>query len=172
MDSRMKLIVFVTVLGVVADGRAENRADAFGDPLPDGALARLGTHRLRHSGPIYCEAFSPDGKLFAYGGVDRDTSFRGLGFDAAQQTATIVLWDLEKGQLRPFAGRADRPISQLKFSRDGARIAAMDFEPRGAATNRNRVRVWEVATGRELPLQLPPLQPNSRMGFTPDGRAV
>jgi hypothetical protein len=41
--------------------RAQN-VDRFGDPLPVGALTRLGTVRFHRAG---CAAFSPDGKRIA-----------------------------------------------------------------------------------------------------------
>src|SRR6516165_8523054 len=56
--------------------------DRYGDPLPKGALARLGTTRLRHESMVYALAFSPDGKTLATGGQDRD----------------IVFWDVASGK--------------------------------------------------------------------------
>src|SRR5262249_33824006 len=38
------------------------------DPLPVGAIARLGSGRLRHAGEVTALAFSPDGKAILAGG--------------------------------------------------------------------------------------------------------
>src|SRR5207302_559231 len=48
---------------------AGQKLDSYGDPLPTGALLRLGTTRLRQPGGCYCVALSPDGKRVASGGV-------------------------------------------------------------------------------------------------------
>ena len=58
------------------------RVDQFGDALPTGALARLGTLRLRHGAAVDLLAFAPDGRLLA----------------AASRDGALSLWDTSTGK--------------------------------------------------------------------------
>jgi hypothetical protein len=62
------LVAFASVLRgepPAAGDRKPPRTDRFGDPLPDGALARLGSARLRHGSVVKAIAVSPDGTALA-----------------------------------------------------------------------------------------------------------
>src|SRR5205823_11625843 len=77
--------------------------DQFGDPLPPGAVARLGTLRLRHSYPVNFLALLPDGKTAVSAADDR----------------YIRIWDLASGkELRRFGpgGNDGMPSQGLPIS--------------------------------------------------------
>jgi WD40 repeat protein len=60
--------------------------DALGDPLPPGAIMRLGTVRWRPSGYIECLAFAPNGKRLASWHEEHST------------TAALTIWDVPTGR--------------------------------------------------------------------------
>jgi WD40 repeat protein len=147
-------------------GAEQGRTDLYGDPLPPGALARLGTVRFRHPRRMDCLAFSPTGKVLVSGGFD----------------PSICFWDLDTGkEVRRFAGPGE--ITTLVFSPEGGVLAAAGPEEillLNSATGKERVRLkgaraerkclafspggkvltslaedgraclWEVATGKKL----------------------
>src|SRR5262245_35201869 len=69
MKIRLSLTLHL-LLGVGSISNAQNHelTDHYGDPLPPGAIARLGTLRLRFGGEVGSAAVSPDGTiLIAHG---------------------------------------------------------------------------------------------------------
>jgi RNA polymerase sigma factor (sigma-70 family) len=176
--------------GPEAGGR--ERIDRFGDPLPPGAVLRLGTVRLRHGSRVTGLAYSPDGRTLLSGSADR----------------TLRLWDLATGkELRRFTNPDQLQVESMALSPDG-RLAALgsqghvrvwdvatgvqrlDLEAGGAGVvysvafspddktlaagtgtsgAAGRVRLWEVATGRLLQTLPEPHTHDVRLAFSPDG---
>jgi WD40 repeat protein len=102
--------------------------DIYGDPLPAGAIARLGTLRLRHLVRDYsgaaCVAFAPDGKTLVSGG-----------------DVGALVWDVATGKERGwFQSRS--PATAAYFSIDGKVLLTAD--------NNGSIRHWEVGTGKLL----------------------
>ncbi len=115
-----------------ASGQAP-RTDLYGDPLPDGAVARLGTLRLRHpSRDLAGVAIVPDGKLIVTIG---------------EESLTVCVWDAATGkEVRRLQVRDAMLVRHLAFSPDGTRLAAgfLALSPFG------KVHSWDAKTGKEL----------------------
>ena len=126
-------------------GDKQNRTDRYGDPLPEEAIARLGTLRWRHESGVLCASFSPDGKVLATGAHD----------------GSICLWEVTTGkELRRFH-EAKHNILALAFSPDGNTLAS--------TCDDYKVRTWNVVTGR----QLYQLEDSGKcIAFSPDGKVV
>ncbi len=92
-----------------SEGQQAARRDRYGDPLPDEAIARLGTTRFRHGGAIGSLAFTPDGKTLVSCGV----------WDG------IRIWDVASGrQIRRLTHQTsgNRPLT---LSPDGKWLAIL-----------------------------------------------
>lgn len=129
--SRTCSILALCLLAVPARAAAPvplPKLDRLGDPLPLSALARFGTARLRHGGPISLARFSPDGK-------------RVVSFDGVVRT-----WDAATGKQLAAGPPLGRPGSRIALSPDCRLIAVEHFDD----GRYDQVAVFDVATGRRV----------------------
>src|SRR5262245_1304125 len=102
------------------------RLDRFGDPLPVGALTRLGTlrfHRCSHA------AYSPDGKIIATADSDE-----------------VNLWDVATSKkIRRLPLQNHWSAVGLIFSHDGKKLAVIGW---GGTS----VRLWDLGTFNKVDL--------------------
>jgi WD40 repeat protein len=124
---------------------APRLVDQFGDPLPAGALLRLGTTRLRHA-DVCAFAFTADKKLVSFG---RDYVVR--------------IWDPDSGQQL-----SERAFEKDKIHRFSAGFLSADAS-RVAIQLGEQLKVFEVASGRELAAVRLSDQFEARAKFSPDG---
>jgi hypothetical protein len=122
------------------------RTDAQGDPLPYGAIMRIGTVRLRGRSA----AFMPDGK-----------SVVSLGSDNA-----VVFWEVKTGkEIRRLLGGSKTGYSTLALSPDGASLALTG--------DRGTVQVYDLATGKKLHAFTSPTDHYlEAVAFSPDGKTL
>ncbi len=119
--------------------------DLYGDPLPEGAIARLGTVRFRHGAVTSAVAFTPDGKVLASAGQFGDG---------------LCLWDVATG--RPLQRFASSGISSMAFSPNGKMLATGDLP-----------QLIDVATGKQIrPFKGAGFTTFESIVFSPDGQTA
>src|SRR5262249_42739972 len=85
------LISCLCAWAVSPETRPAPKLDVYGDPLPNGAISRMGTVRFRHGGRITQIAFSPDGKTV---------------YSASPDDKVVRAWETASGrELKQFAGK-------------------------------------------------------------------
>jgi RNA polymerase sigma factor (sigma-70 family) len=135
------------VAGSAAPPAAEPGAERLAEPLPEGAVARLGTLRFRHGHQVSIMAFSRDGTVIASGGADRVVRF----------------WDPATGRQIGILRGHDGSIYALAFSRDGKRVVTGGQD--------RTIRIWDVRTGKEEKRQkLDDFC--TALAFSPDGKTL
>jgi WD40 repeat protein len=141
MSLRSLLVGLALVAGAIAAKAAEkSRTDLYGDPLPDGAVLRLGSARLKSDATQMF--FTPDGRTLI-----------------TCEGRTIRRWNAEDGS-RISASFMPRPCwGPMALSPNGTRYAAGDGE--------GGVAVWDVFSGRQI-CDLPTGN-CSFADFSPDG---
>jgi WD40 repeat protein len=159
-------LAMVFILRAWADAESPH-TDLYGDPLPKGAISRMGTLRLRHDLPVAFLAVSPDGKVLA------SASLGGTLRRHGTSRRSVVLWDLTTGKELMRLGHRDVG-GHMAFSPDGKLLASAGCED---AT----VRVWKVHTGEELHVLVKHHQVSSDgksdgyaagVAFSPDGKLL
>jgi WD40 repeat protein len=96
-------------------------------PLPFGAVARIGSTRYCHPGGVYAAAFSPDGTLLATVGGDQ----------------TLRFWEASTGTLLlTIREHQTNYQTVLTFTPDGKAVLTPD--------NDGKIRAWDVTSGKEL----------------------
>src|SRR5262249_6491020 len=122
------LLFFLTAL--LAGGEpGRPRVDHYGDRLPDGAIARLGTLRFRPGGDCFLH---PDGKKL-------------LTDDWTQ----LHVWDLASGRLLRTIEVGGQRLIDLRFSGDGKLFAAQVFnDDTRTSGERYSIVIGELATGK------------------------
>jgi len=127
------------------------RRDRYGDPLPPGALARLGTVRMRHSNMTADAVFTPDGKTVI----------------VSDWGGEVIFWDVATGRelrrLRAADGRVNGLA--LALSGDGKTLATGGF---------GQFSLWDTATGNKLSQTQVPAGNIGiwQLLLTPDGKTL
>jgi WD40 repeat protein len=131
------------------------RLDLHGDPLPDEALARLGTLRFRPGGFVSSLVFTPDGKALVCDGSD----------------GTLCTLDAGSGrELRRFS-TGNRPGRRrvADLSPDGRWLAVAGTRDDGLIGDVG-LELWEGAAGRKV--RDFGKAPYASLHFAPDGKTL
>ena len=125
------------------------KTDRFGDPLPDGAIARLGTTRLRQGEGVRNLNFSADGKTLL-----------------SADSRGVNVWDAATGRpLRRFGDPQGRQYTSIAVSQDCRTVALMRHD--GVE---GQIEIWDAAAGTLLRQFFAGRFPE--LALSPDGKTL
>jgi WD40 repeat protein len=158
---------FVAALAISAGpavpGTDNSRALFEGDSLPAGAIARLGTLRLKVKGQFFISVvFSPDDKRIA-----------SLSTDIESPSGYLQMWDTAMGReiLGPWSDSSTDNFT-VAFSPNSSTLAAIREAWRFGIS---RIKLWDIPRLQELQ---PPMSQEAWIGriyslaFEPDGKTL
>jgi RNA polymerase sigma factor (sigma-70 family) len=174
---------------------SEPKTDAFGDPLPEGAIARMGTVRLRHESAQV--AFAPDGKtLISWGGglgvrtwdaaTGKQIRERQLTHSHAKamevsllDQKTVFTWQF--GSLHLHDGTTGKEVHSLQVEpfempgsvclspdRKTVAVAVGPMQVFGKEARKKKVLLWDLASDGKS--ALPDSDDADALAFSPDSK--
>ncbi len=181
---------------------AEPKRDCYGDPLPEGAIARLGSLPLRPEGGIQSAAFTADGKTLviceplslSFWDLATGKCVRRVPFDRSapreikrlSEDAKILMVGDSKNVLHFIDAASGAEQGTLNhsqcgsiwgwpyLSRDGKILAAVHRAR--VAGNKTSIAVWDVENGKLLhefkEPSLAQVAPHGLIALTPDGKQL
>ena len=139
------LALFSSTAQLLAD--EGSRRDLYGDRLPIGAIARLGTTRFRHTTPIRELFFLADGKSFLTQSND----------------STVRMWNAVTGQIVHGFDLKTSSIDQMALSPDKAQLAIAGAE---------RIEIYDLPSGKLVQRIQLRLGRIDRLQFSHDGTKI
>jgi len=140
------LVALFASVAAMPLAKAQPRSDGNGDPLPAGAIARLGSARFVHGEMLTGLNLSPDGSTAL-----------------AADDHRIALWDVATGrELREF--KNIKSVMCAALSPDGKLVAACENGP--------RVWIWDAQTGRELRKLVGKTGRSATLAWSPDSKWI
>jgi RNA polymerase sigma factor (sigma-70 family) len=131
----------------VSQARVSSKPVDHGDePLPDHARLRISSTRFNHGKVINKVLYTPDGKSMV--ALDR----------------TVLVWDAETGRKLRVIGGPEIVLRDIALAPDGLTLATLD--------NQGVLRLWELASGREIRRWHQVAGNPGHLTFSPDGRTL
>ncbi len=167
------------------------RTDLYGDPLPEGAIARLGTVRFRHGWRVGSVTYSPDGKVLATTGFDglclwdSDTGKPMPGWPMTEVASSVVfssncqmlavaIGHDPRTKLTLFDVATAKETSRLQGNTEQVhpKVFSPDSKVLVASDREGRLHMWDVNTGEQTKRLRRELKGIGGVAFSPDGKIL